>query len=88
MKTAYKITQVTGRNGEDKFDAEHHTKLFFIKIAYIGVPAQLVYLDNPEYAIRTSAVEQIDIWENTIHITTRNTTYFLQAVIMEDEING
>lgn len=88
MKTAYKITQVTGRNGEDKFDAEHHTKLFFIKLANVGNSAILIYLDNPDYGIRTSIVENLDIWENTIHITTRNTVYYLQAVIMEDEIDG
>lgn len=76
----YKITSANDRDGnEKKLSDDVKTSTFFLYSINIGGSAVLVYEDG-SHVLKTSTVENINIWEQGVILTTLNTVYYLEPI--------
>lgn len=82
-KLIYEFVSVRDKDGNDTMTKDHANPVHILR-AVKGVCAHLVFVDrDDDYRLKTSVVEEVSIFGNTIEITTRNTVYGLEPHIRE-----
>lgn len=84
-KLVYEFQSVTDKEGNNVMNKEQHANPVYIQAMVVSKGAYLVSVDEPNHVLRTSIVEDIAIFGNTIEITTKNTVYVLEPHIREGE---
>lgn len=80
MNMNVKLIKVTRKNGNTTDDDSRVGKMYAVKLAAIGRSAILPLLDNYNQALYTSSIEEIEIFDRLLRISTRNTEYDFEII--------
>ncbi|UGO46224.1 hypothetical protein PQE74_gp141 [Bacillus phage vB_BanS_Chewbecca] len=83
-KIVWRITSVTDKNEvavNSEAVKERMSKRYFMYCALEGRSAILTNVDNQREALKTSTVEELFLFEDSIRITTKNSVYWLRQSI-------
>uniref|UniRef100_A0AB39C744 Uncharacterized protein n=1 Tax=Bacillus phage KoopaTroopa TaxID=3234046 RepID=A0AB39C744_9CAUD len=83
-KIVWRITSVTDKNEvavNSEAVKERMSKRYFMYCALEGRSAIFTNVDNQREALKTSTVEELFLFEDSLRITTKNSIYWLRQSI-------